>query len=150
MKLSELVKKSFVLLFAIVIAESTLAVNKSTTVTANQNTSGYEKELAALNEFLKDFDDGFYGYFEVKDDFITLHFQEGKYSKFKLQDMAAPVVDRKYGQLTWDCKNENYCVTTDWNENGKETGILFSDPGSGSLDDLSELLTNFISAYCQK
>jgi hypothetical protein len=141
--------KSGLLLLVVMIATCCLTYSNSSP-SISPYSPQYEDELQALNEFLKDFDDGFYGYFEVKDGFIYLQFKEGKFSKFKLKDMAEPEVDRTYGQLNWDCKNDAYCVTTDWNEEGKETGILFSDPGSVSLDYLLELLTNFINAYSGK
>ena len=107
----------------------------------------YQDELNDLNEYLKDISDGFYGQFEVKDNYVILNFKEGKYSKFKMQDMADPVIDNKYGQLHFDCKGDKYCVTTDWNEEGKETGLLFSDDGSFNLEDLYELLLNFKKTY---
>jgi len=59
----------------------------------------YQDELNDLNEYIKDISDGFYGQFEVKDNYVILNFKEGKYSKFKMQDMADPVIDNKYGQL---------------------------------------------------
>ena len=107
----------------------------------------YQDELNDLNEYIKDISDGFYGQFEVKDNYVILNFKEGKYSKFRMQDMADPVIDNKYGQLHFDCKGDKYCVTTDWNEEGKETGLLFSDDGSFNLEDLYELLLNFKKTY---
>ena len=107
----------------------------------------YWQDLNKLNIYLKDISDGFYGQFEVKDHFIILNFKEGKYSKFKMQDMADPLIDSKYGQLHFDCKGEKYCILTDWNDEGKETGLLFTEDGSYNLEDLYELLLNFKKSY---
>ena len=107
----------------------------------------YLNDLQKLNTYLKDISDGFYGQFEVKDNYVILNFKEGKYSKFRMQDMADPAIDNKYGQLHFDCKGDKYCVTTDWNEEGKETGLLFSDDGSFNLEDLYELLLKFKKTY---
>lgn len=109
--------------------------------------SDYSYELNKLNSFLENFEDGYFGYFEVKDGFVIIRFKEGNYSKFKMEDMAAPILDTKWGQVNWDCKNEVLCVETDWNEDGKESGILFTETGSSNLDYLMELLNSFISAY---
>lgn len=112
--------------------------------------SDYSYELNKLNSFLENFEEGYYGYFEVKDGFVIIRFKEGNYSKFKMEDMAAPILDTKWGQVNWDCKNEVLCVETDWNEDGKESGILFTELGSSSLDYLMEILNDFIDAYSKK
>jgi hypothetical protein len=109
--------------------------------------SRYQYELNQLNVFLEDFDDGYFSKIEVIDDYINISFKKGNYSKFRLEDMASPILDSRWGYIYWDCKNESLCVETDWNENGKESGILFVDSGSSNLDYLIELLNNFINAY---
>lgn len=136
--------KSFLLFFAL--GTVSIAYANVSNATAS-NSLQYKDELKALNGFLEDFDDGFYGYIEVADNYIIIRFKEGNYSKFRLEDMAAPVVYEKWGQLNWDCKDENHCVETDWNENGKETGILFSQLGFDDWDYFLELLHKFIDAY---
>lgn len=110
----------------------------------------YTYELNKLNAFLEDFEDGYFGYMEVIDEYVYIRFQEGNFSKFRIEDMANPVLDTKWGQVNWDCKNESLCVETDWNEDGKESGILFQEMGGSSLDYLMDLLNNFISAYNNK
>lgn len=107
----------------------------------------YLDDLQKLNTYLKDISDGFYGQFEVKDNFIILNFKKGKYCKFKIQDMADPVIDKKYGQLNFDCIGNKYCVITDWNYEGEEIGLLFKNDGTYNLKDLYELLLNFKKSY---
>lgn len=118
--------------------------------TQDGNASRYASALSQLNALLEDFNDGYYGQVEVVDEYIIIRFQEGKYSKFKIADMADPVLDIKYDQVTWDCRNSSNCVLTDWNEEGVESGILFQEMGSSNLGYLLELLSNFISAYRSK
>ena len=110
----------------------------------------YQNELKALNAFLVDFEDGFFGYIEVVDGQIQIQFKEGKFSKFDLENMTEPELNETYGQVTWNCKDDDACVTTDWSEEGKETGILFSGSGSAELEYLMELLNGFIKAYRAK
>lgn len=140
-------KTSSILLFLLFALGTVHTAFAYTSKTAEDNGLRYENELKSLNAFLEDFDDGFYGYMEVVDDFVIIRFREGYYSKFRMQDMAAPVLYENWGQVNWDCKNESYCVETDWNDEGKETGILFSESGSIHLGYLVELLNNFIRAY---
>lgn len=137
------------LLFSVLFLTNVALANASQeTFNQDGDASRYEAALNELNEFLKDFDDGYYGYIEVVDDFIVIRFQEGKYSKFKIKDMAMPEWNDTYGQVTWDCKNSSNCVLTDWNDEGVESGILFQS--FSDLDYLMELLSNFISAYQSK
>lgn len=112
--------------------------------------SRYAIELSKLNVFLEDFDDGYFSKIEVMDDYINISFREGNYSKFRVEDMASPVLDTRWDAVYWDCKNESLCVETDWNEDGKESGILFTETGSSNLEYLMELLNNFINAYNNK
>lgn len=135
------------LLFGLLWSVSLFADSGQYSFNQEDNAARYEAELNALNVFLEDFSDGYYGYIEVVDDFVVIRFQEGKYSKFKLADMADPVLDTKYDQISWDCKNSANCVLTDWNDEGVETGILFQEMGSINMDYLMDLLSNFISAY---
>jgi hypothetical protein len=125
-------------------------VQANISTTNISNSILYEIELEKLNAFLEDFEDGFFGHMEVVDGFVIIHFKEGNYSKFKVEDMTAPVLDTKWGQINWDCKNGSLCVETDWNDEGKESGILFQEMGGSNLDYLMDLLNYFISAYNNK
>lgn len=141
-------KSQLVLFFFTAFYTLTFASEKSLNFSANQDKYSYQ--LEQLNYFLKDFNDGYYGYIEVVDGYIVIRFRDGNYSKFKIENMAAPEYDTTWDQITWDCKNESLCVETDWNDEGKESGILFSELGSYNMNYLYDLLNSFISAYKRK
>lgn len=143
--------KKMIKLITAIICFFTLGILQSQAQTSSfstkKNPARFERQLGQLNALLEDFDDGFFGKMEVVDGYVIIRFQEGKYSKFRIEDMADPVLDERWGQVNWDCKNESLCVETDWNDEGKESGILFSDLGSDNLSYLTELLNDFIRAY---
>jgi hypothetical protein len=112
-----------------------------------KNPARFEAQLGQLNTFLEGFSDGYYGTMEVEGDFVIIRFPEGKYSKFKVEDLYDPVLEARFGQIYWDCIDGSLCVETDWNDEGSETGILFSDYGSDGLEELLSLLNDFIRAY---
>lgn len=120
---------------------------QTSSFSTKKNPDRYKSQLEQLNAFLADFNEGYYGQMAVEEGWVFIRFQEGKFSKFRVEDMADPVLDSRWGQINWDCKSESLCVETDWNEDGKESGILFSEIGSSGLEDLMELLNNFISVY---
>lgn len=142
--------KSWILTMSLLCTCFSMGFAGSLTAHSDKNPERYENELKALNEFLEYFDDGSYGYMEVVDGFIVIRFKEGKYSKFRMEDMQEPVLYERWSQINWDCKNESDCVETDWNDSGKESGVLFSEFGSTEMGSLLELLNNFIKAFNKK
>lgn len=110
------------------------------------NNSNYQAELKKLNDYLKTFDNGYYGYFEVKDGYIYDRFKAGKYDKFKMEDIEGAVIQAQYSRVIFKCKSDN-CIETDWKENGREEYIQFTQSGSFSYQELAELLNNFRDAF---
>lgn len=124
---------------------SNIDVTKSSTTKAN-TTSGYQNELENLNTYLKVFDNGYYGYFEVKDGYIYMRFKAGKYNKFKMEDMEGAVIQEQYNRVILKCKSGT-CITTDWKENGKEEYSQFTNGSTYNYQKLADLLNNFKDAY---
>jgi hypothetical protein len=120
---------------------SNSSVNKS-------NTSGnYQSALKKLNDYLKTFDNGYYGYYEVKDGYIYERFKAGKYNKFKMEDMEGAVIQQQYSRVIFKCKGTNKCISTDWKENGKEDYTQFTSSSSYNYQELAGLLNDFKDAY---
>ncbi|MCC6515267.1 MAG: hypothetical protein IT275_02830 [Chitinophagales bacterium] len=123
------------------------------TVAPKNNNSGkttskdYKKQLDKLNEYLKTFDNGYYGYFEVKDGYIYDRFKAGKYNKFKMEDMEGAVIQEEYKRVILKCKGTNKCIETDWKPNGKEEYSQFLTNGSFNYKELAGLLNDFKAAY---
>jgi hypothetical protein len=139
--------QSILLVIGLLAMSFSASYAQTSSFSTKKNQDRYKYQLEQLNAFLADFKDGYYGQMAVEDGFVIIRYQDGYYSKFRIEDMADPELYTRWGQISWNCKNESLCVETDWNEAGKESGILFSDFGSIMLEDLMELLTNFINAY---
>ena len=115
------------------------------------NTSGnYESALKKLNDYLKSFDNGYYGYFEVIGNDIYMRFKAGKYNKFKMEDMQGAVIQEEYKRVILKCKGDNKCISTDWKENGKEEYSQFTTGNVFNYKELADLLNNFRDAYSGK
>jgi hypothetical protein len=120
----------------------------STKITTTSN-SNYKTALQKLNDYLKTFDNGYYGYFEVKDGYIYDRFKAGKYNKFKMEDMEGAIVQPEYSRVIFKCKSGN-CISTDWKENGKEEYTQFTKGSAYNYKELADLLNNFKDAYLGK
>ena len=124
--------------------------NYSTKSTSNNSSTGnYQTALKKLNDYLATFDNGYYGYFEVKDGYIYDRFKAGKYNKFKMEDIEGAVIQEQYSRVIFKCKSGN-CISTDWKENGKEEYTQFTKSGSYNYQELADLLNNFRDAYLSK
>ena len=106
----------------------------------------YQSELKKLNDYLKSFDNGYYGYFEVKDGYIYDRFKAGKYNKFKMEDIQGAEIQEQYSRVIFKCKTGT-CISTDWKENGKEEYTQFVTNGAYNYQELADLLNDFRAAY---
>lgn len=122
----------------------------NTTSTKNNYTGNYQSVLKKLNDYLKTFDNGYYGYFEVKDGYIYDRFKAGKYNKFKMEDIEGAVIQEQYSRVIFKCKGENKCISTDWKANGTEDYTQFTQSSSYNYQELADLLNNFRDAYLGK
>jgi len=122
----------------------------STSNTENKTTTSIEKALNKLNDYLITFDNGHYGYFEVKDGYVYDWFKAGKYNKFKMEDIEGAVVEEKFNRVILKCKNDNKCISTDWKVNGKEDYSQFINGSAYNYQELADLLNNFRDAYLGK
>lgn len=113
----------------------------------NNSSANYQSALKKLNDYLKTFDNGYYGYFEVKNGYIYDRFKAGKYNKFKMEDMEGAVIQEQYSRVIFKCKGDNKCISTDWKENGKEEYSQFVSGSSYNYQELAILLNNFRDAY---
>ncbi|HNY55669.1 MAG TPA: hypothetical protein PKI86_08585, partial [Chitinophagales bacterium] len=132
------------------ISKPNTANSKNSTSGYSASTGNYEPALKKLNDYLKTFDNGYYGYFEVKDGYIYDRFKAGKYNKFKMEDIEGAVIQEQYSRVIFKCKGENKCISTDWKVNGTEDYTQFTQSGSYNYQELADLLNNFRDAYLGK
>lgn len=108
----------------------------------------YKEAMDQLNTFLKTFDNGYYGYFEVVGDDIFLRFKKGKYNKIKMEDIQGAVIQEDYSRVIFKCKGSVKCISTDWKVDGKEEYMQFmTDSGGFDYEELATLLDNFKKTY---
>ncbi|HMW13098.1 MAG TPA: hypothetical protein PKK18_11655 [Chitinophagales bacterium] len=127
-----------------------LTNNNTASSTNTNSTTDYQTALKKLNDYLKTFDNGYYGYWEVKDGYIYDRFKAGKYNKFKMEDMEGAVIQPEYSRVIFKCKGDNKCIETDWKPNGREDYTQFTTNGSYNYKELADLLNNFRDAYLGK
>ncbi|HRH57632.1 MAG TPA: hypothetical protein PLS10_08275, partial [Chitinophagales bacterium] len=96
--------------------KSNIDILNSGSSSTTKTLSSYQSALDKLNAYLKKFDNGYYGYFEVKDGYIYDRFKAGKYNKFKMEDMEGAVIQEQYNRVIFKCKGDNKCISTDWKE----------------------------------
>lgn len=120
--------------------------NSSNTSKVNNNKTALQK----LNEYLKTFDNGYYGYFEVKDGYIYDRFKAGKYNKFKMEDIEGAVIQEEYKRVIYKCKGSAKCISTDWKVNGTEDYTQFTTGSPYNYQELADLLNNFRDEYLGK
>jgi len=127
---------------------SDLSTTKKNEKAAPKN--NYQTALDNLNSYLSNFDNGYYGYFEVKDGHIYIRFKAGKYNKFKMEDIEGAVIQPQYARVIFKCKDNDKCIESDWKVNGREEYTQFLQPGEFNHQELANLLNNFRDAYLGK
>jgi hypothetical protein len=123
--------------------------NTKTTNNSSVSAGDYQSALKKLNDYLKTFDNGYYGYFEVKDGYIYDRFKAGKYNKFKMEDIEGAEIQEQYSRVIFKCKGNNKCISTDWKVNGTEDYTQFTTGSSYNYQELADLLNDFKDSYLQ-
>ncbi|HOU46592.1 MAG TPA: hypothetical protein PLL99_02245, partial [Chitinophagales bacterium] len=71
----------------------------------------YQSELKKLNDYLKSFDNGYYGYIEIKDGYLYNRFKDGtNYCKSKMDNLDYAFEKEKNHKIDIICKGNNTCV----------------------------------------
>ena len=93
--------KTFTFLFALIFATNSFG-------------QSYKKQLDSLNQFLKTFNEGVYGYFEVKGNDIYGRFKSGTYCMASINDIDKAYVDADNKTVYLKCKKDTNCMTASW------------------------------------
>jgi len=122
--------------------------NIDITNSSSSSTSAYQASLTKLNDFLKTFDNGFYGKLEVKDGYIFTRFKSGSFNQFKMQDMQDAVIDEANHKVLFKCKGDIYCQTTTWKKNSNYYSHFIDENATHEqLVKLRDLLNAFKRDY---
>ena len=117
--------------------------------TNSNNVPVYQTHLNNINQYLKTFDDGYYGHFEVKDDSLYLRFRLGLYSKVNIADIGNVVVEEANRKVSVQCKEDKKCVFNSY-VNALYADIKFYQNKDFNTAELITLLNNLITALKTK
>lgn len=126
-------KKIFALVFTIFLS-------------ANVSAQGYSKALEAVNEYLKTFDNGYYGYLEIIDGYLYDRFKSGKYSKSEIKYLGKAVESTSEYKVIIECIDGKSCVYSTYTDSYHST-ISFSQSAYFNKSELVGLLNNLLTAY---
>lgn len=126
-------KKTIALFITILVFQFTKAQN-------------YSKELKAVNDFLATFDNGYYGYLEIKDGYLFDRFKSGEHSKALISDLDVAVEEETNRKVVIKCKPAKSCVFSTYT-NSYHDRMSFSQSTNFNTQKLITLLNNLITAY---
>lgn len=107
----------------------------------------YQSALKKLNDYLKTFDNGYYGYLEIKDGYLYDRFKNGNdYCRGKMAEMDYAFEKEKNRKVDLVCKGTNLCVYSTFT-NGNYNSFTFSQSTDFNTSELITLLNNFVKAY---
>ena len=97
----------------------------------------YKEQLKAVNDYLKTFDNGYYGYLEIKDGFLYDRFPSGKYSKSEIKYLGnAVALDNEY-KISIECTDSKDCVFSTYTDSYHKN-ISFSQTEYFDKEDRKE------------
>lgn len=124
------------------------SVTNTPIISSNKQTKDYTLELKKLNDYLKTFDNGYYGYLEIKDGYLFDRFSSGKYSKSEIKYLGTAVESESGKKVSVKCKEDKECVFSTYTDS-YHSSITFSQLNEFNTNELISLLNNLISA-CNK
>ena len=107
---------------------------------------GYSKELKAVNEYLKTFDNGYYGYLEIIDGYLYDRFKSGKYSKSEIKYLGKALESTSEYKVIIECLDAGSCVYSTYTDS-YHSSISFSQSTYFNKSELVGLLNNLLTAY---
>lgn len=119
--------------------------NNSTT-TKTTSSSNYQDALKKVNNYLKTFDNGYYGYLEIKDGYLYDQFKSGKYAKALINDLDIAQTVETSKKVNLKCKYNEKCVYSTYTD-AYHTTLDFSQSANFNTSELENLLNNLLKAY---
>lgn len=109
----------------------------------------YSTELNKLNEYLKTFDNGYYGYLEISGGYLYDRFPSGKHTKTLMTDLDKAVVETINQKVIVKCKDDKSCVFSTYTDSYHKY-MSYSQSTGFNTSELVTLFNNFINAYNNK
>lgn len=109
----------------------------------------YTSELKKLNDYLKTFDNGYYGYLEISGGYLYDRFKSGKHTKALMSDLEKAETEIHNQKVKVICKDNKSCVFSTYTDSYHKE-MSFSQSASFNSSELVTLFNNFINAYNNK
>lgn len=120
--------------------------SSSNNTTTSSSSVKYKAALDKVNNYLKTFDSGYYGYLEIKDGYLYDRFKSGKYSKVLISDLDKAVEETPNTKVVIKCSGSKECVFSTYTDS-YHNQMSFSQDKSFNTKELIDLLNNLIAAY---
>jgi hypothetical protein len=124
----------------------TILIILSCKITFGQN---YATQLQKVNQYLKTFDNGYYGYMEIKDGYLYDRFPSGKYTKTLISDLANAEEEIYNRKVRIPCKSNNECAYSTYTDS-YHNQLSFSQTSDFNTSELITLFNNLLAAYNNK
>jgi len=99
--------------------------------------------LSNVNTYLAAFDNGYYGYIEIKDGYLINHFKSNDFTKTKIDDLAGAYLIDDNTSVALMCRNNAECVFSTYN-NSYNTYAQYRTTGEWDKTELQMLLSNLL------
>ncbi|HUM53584.1 MAG TPA: hypothetical protein PK431_17320, partial [Chitinophagales bacterium] len=120
--------------------------NVVSTTTTSTKTNDYNSVLKKINDYLKTFDDGYYGYLEIKDGYLYDRFKSGKYSKSEIKYLTTAYEEEYKRKVGIKCKDDKDCVYSTYTDSYHKS-IGFSQSTDFNTAELIKMLNNLLAVY---
>jgi len=122
-----------------------IVIEESVSTSSIKN-NNYLTELKKVNDYLKTFDNGYYGYLEIKDGYLYDRFKSGKYNEVLLDKLGKASIETADRKVIIPCKDNVACVFSTYTDSYHKQ-MSFSQSTDFNTGELITLLDNLISAY---
>lgn len=117
------------------------------TQSANPN---FTNQLQKLNQYLKTFDNGFYGFVEIVNDTLYVRYKSGKSAYFKMSDISEVSILDDYSnspKVAFMCKDNKKCIGSDFVRPNDNPYLTFQRSGEFDPNELFSLLSSLVKTY---
>ncbi len=109
----------------------------------------YTEALNKVNDYLKTFDNGYYGYLEISGDYLYDYYQSGKYCKANIYDLSEASVAEASRKVVINCKLASDCIYSTYT-NTYHGELPFSATTDFNTSKLVNLLDDVLQAFKTK
>lgn len=114
-----------------------------------KDASTFQKKIDKLNAYLKTFDDGYYGYFEVSDSRLFIRLRSGNSYSAEINNLDNAYVVEENKKIEIKCLEGKNCMTIAQNSSLTDRMVLYQSAAFNTAE-FCQLINDFIYAYKHK